>query len=53
MMKNTLGDLTNLWFAQLEKRGDDDLNGEEMDAEIRRAEHKDRRIAVKGNDAHG
>lgn len=38
MMKNTLGDLNNLLFAQLEKLGDDDLNGEEMDAEIRRAE---------------
>ena len=38
MMKNTLGDLNNLLFAQLEKLGDDDLNGEEMDAEICRAE---------------
>lgn len=38
MMKNTLGDLNNILFAQLEKLGDDDLNGEEMDAEIRRAE---------------
>ena len=38
MIKNTLGDLNNLLFVQLEKLRDDDLNGEEMDAEIRRAE---------------
>ena len=37
-MKNTLGDLNNHLFAQLEKLGDEDLNGEQMDAEIRRAE---------------
>ena len=36
-MKNTLGDLNNHLFAQLEKLGDEDLNGEQMDAEIRRA----------------
>ena len=30
MMKNTLGDLNNLLFAQLEKLGDDDLNAEAM-----------------------
>ncbi len=37
-MKNTLGDLNNHLFAQLEKLDDEDLNGEQMDAEIRRAE---------------
>lgn len=37
-VKNTLGDLNNHLFAQLEKLGDEDLNGELMDAEIRRAE---------------
>ena len=29
-MKNTLGDLNNHLFAQLEKLGDEDLNGEQM-----------------------
>lgn len=37
-MKNTLGDLNNHLFAQLEKLGDDDLNGEALEAEIRRSE---------------
>ena len=37
-MKNTLGDLNNIMFAQLEKLADDDLNGEELDAEIKRSE---------------
>ena len=37
-MKNTLGDLNNHLFAQLEKLGDEDLNGEELEAEIRRSE---------------
>lgn len=37
-IKNTLGDLNNHLFAQLEKLGDDDLKGEELDVEIRRAE---------------
>lgn len=37
-MKNTLGDLNNHLFAQLEKLGDDDLTGEALDAEIRRSE---------------
>lgn len=37
-MKNTLGDLNNHLFAQLEKLGDDDLNGDELEAEIRRSE---------------
>jgi len=37
-MKNTLGDLNNHLFAQLEKLGDDDLTGEALDAEIKRSE---------------
>ncbi len=37
-MKNTLGDLNNHLFAQLEKLGDDDLKGDELEAEIRRSE---------------
>lgn len=37
-MKNTLGDLNNHLFAQLEKLGDDDLTGEELDKEIQRSE---------------
>ena len=37
-MKNTLGDLNNHLFAQLEKLGDDDLNGEELENEIKRSE---------------
>lgn len=37
-MKNTLGDLNNHLFAQLEKLNDDELNGEQLDAEIRRTE---------------
>lgn len=37
-MKNTLGDLNNHLFAQLEKINDDDLNGEALDAEIKRTE---------------
>lgn len=37
-MKNTLGDLNNHLFAQLEKLGDEDLNGDELEAEIRRSE---------------
>ena len=37
-MKNTLGDLNNHLFAQLEKLGDDDLKGNELEAEIRRSE---------------
>lgn len=38
MVKNTLGDLNNHLFAQLEKLNDEDLNGEALDAEIRRTE---------------
>ena len=37
-MKNTLGDLNNHLFAQLEKLGDEDLDGEELDKEIQRSE---------------
>ena len=38
MVKNTLGDLNNHLFAQLEKLGDEDLKGDELEAEIRRSE---------------
>ena len=38
MIKNTLGDLNNHLFAQLEKLGDDDLKGDELEIEIRRSE---------------
>lgn len=36
--KNTLGDLNNHLFAQLEKLGDEDLSEEQLDKEIKRAE---------------
>ena len=37
-MKNTLGDLTNHLFAQIERLGDEDLQGEALEQEIKRAE---------------
>lgn len=37
-MKNTLGDLNNHLFAQLEKLSDEDLSEEELDKEIQRSE---------------
>lgn len=37
-MKNTLGDLNNYLFAQLEKLGDDDLTGEELESELKRTD---------------
>ncbi len=37
-MKNTLGDLNNHLFAQLERLGDEDLSTEELEREINRSD---------------
>ena len=37
-MQNTLGDLNNHLFAEIERLGDEDLKGEELEKEIMRAE---------------
>lgn len=36
-MKNTLADLNNHLFEQMERLNDDDLNSDELDKEIKRA----------------
>jgi len=36
-MKNTLSDLNNHLFAEIERLGDEDLNGEDLEKEMERA----------------
>ena len=36
-VKNTMGDLNDHFFAELERLGNEDLTGEELEAEIDRA----------------
>lgn len=38
-MRNTLGDLNNYLFAQLERLDDEDLKGEELKEEMERTKH--------------
>ena len=55
-MKNTLGDLNNHLFAQLEKLGDDDLTGEELESELKRTDaicDISEQIIKNGDEAHG
>ena len=53
-MKNTLGDLNNHLFAQLEKLGDDDLTGEELESELKRTDAIcDISEQIIKNEAHG
>lgn len=37
-MKNTLADLNNYLFEQIERLNDDELNGDELEAELRKAD---------------
>lgn len=37
MVKNTLGDLNNFLFEQLERLNDDELTAEEVDTQIKKA----------------
>lgn len=37
MTRNTMGDLSNHMFAELERLGDEDLSPEQLEAEIQRA----------------